>query len=121
MTHAAVTRSSSLALVENFTTSGYQGFADSRTAALGLMMRSAIWERACCACRGCSVSAKYAAMSMSVRGRLNVVMYQSRNGIRTNAKVRTRMATSHFLAIADLGGAGVSPAVCGTVLINYCG
>jgi hypothetical protein len=30
-------------------------------------------------------------------------MYHSKNGISTNANVSTRMATSHFLAIAGLG------------------
>jgi hypothetical protein len=44
-------------------------------------------------------------------------MYQSRNGIRTNAKVRTRIPTSHFLAIADFGGAEGMFADWGTVFI----
>jgi hypothetical protein len=36
------------------------------------------------------------ARSVSFSGRVNVVMYHRRNGIKTNAKVRTKIATSHF-------------------------
>jgi hypothetical protein len=44
-------------------------------------------------------------MSASFSGRVNVVMYHSKNGINTKANVRTRMAMSHFLAIPGLEGA----------------
>src|SRR5882762_7231833 len=104
MTQAAVTRNSSLPCPAYFTTSGYQGLADSRIAGLGLMMRSATCERACWARRGCAVSVKYVSSSASFNGRVKVVMYHSRNGMRTNAKVRTRIATSHFFAIPDFAG-----------------
>src|ERR1019366_4296172 len=119
ITQAAVIRNSSLPRVEHSMTSGYQLFAESRIAGFGLIIRSAIWERACCARRGCSEFAKPAARSASDRGRVNVVIYQSRNGIRTNANVSTRMAMSHFLAIADLGGDLKELAACGMVIIPF--
>src|ERR1700687_1018655 len=106
MTQAAVTRNSSLPCAADLTTSGYQGLADARMAGLGLMMRSATCERACWARRGCKASVEYVPSSSSFSGRLKVVRYHSRNGIRPKAKVKTRIATSHFLAIADFAGAG---------------
>src|SRR5580692_5037231 len=120
MTHAAVTRNSSLPCSEKWITSGYQDFADSRIPEFGLMMRSAICESACCARRGCAASLKYVPRSASVSGRVNVVMYHSRNGISTKANVSTRIAMSHFLAIPDLAaGAGEAEdsTACGMLFI----
>src|ERR1700730_18017406 len=109
MTQAAVTRNSSLPCAADFTTSAYQGLADSRMAALGLLMRSATCDRACCARRGCAASVKSVPNSTSLNCRLNVGMSHNKNGISRKASVRTRIATSHFLAIAALAGeAGVS-------------
>src|SRR6266481_5108446 len=119
MTHAEVTRNSSLPCAENWITSGYQNFAESRMPAFGLIILSAICERACCARRGCCVYAKYVARSLSLSGRVNVVMYHSRNGISTNANVRTRIATSHFWAIPYLGGTDDESTACGTLFIAH--
>src|ERR1700726_375205 len=119
MTQAAVTRNSSLPCPADFTTSGYQGLADSRIAGLGLMMRSATCERACWARRGCAVSVKYVCSSASFNGRVKVVMYQSRNGMRTKAKVRIRIATSHFFAIPDFAGTEVASAGFGALFTGF--
>jgi hypothetical protein len=46
-------------------------------------------------------------------------MYHSRNGINTNAKVRARIATSHFLAILGLGAVEEGFAAWGMLVIVF--
>src|SRR4051812_34876255 len=102
MIQAAVCRSSEFELEPARTICGYH-----RDTSRLCDMRSPTCTRACCACRGWAVSAKYLSISESSSGRPNQVLYQKRKGNSTSSSanpVIIRYARLPGLRLWDMEG-----------------
>src|SRR5579863_2084027 len=88
ITQASVTRISSMGSFESATICGYH----LRTEVSPRSMRVSNCERTCWISRGWERSASALAICASVMGRPNQVAFQNKNGMMTNASVRTTIA-----------------------------